>query len=91
MRFRVTPRDVPAILAARRLGMTLAAFEAALPALIGRGFPPADEDTGNFDLEAIDRWCDLRHQHLFSAEPMGPKNAGDVVGSRIAALKAGNA
>lgn len=91
MRTRVQPRDVPVALAARRLGLTLVAFEATLPNLIGRGFPLADPDTGNFDLEAIDRWCDLRHQHLFSdAAPMGARNAGDVVGDRIAALRTGH-
>ncbi len=39
--------------------MTLAVFHEKLPNLIARGFPPPDPDTGNFDLHAIDRWCDF--------------------------------
>lgn len=91
MRFRVEPRDVPIEQAARRLGMTVGAFTRALPALVNRGFPVADPDTGNFDLTAIDRWCDLRHHHLLSpaAPGMGPRDAADVVEERLAALKAG--
>ena len=65
MRFRVDPRDVPAEVAARRLGKSVADFEALLPKLIARGFPAPDPDTGNFDMVAIDRWCDARHAHLF--------------------------
>jgi hypothetical protein len=93
MRFRIDPRDVPQATAARRLGMSAEAFAEALPNLVARGFPKADPDTGNFDLEAVDRWCDQRHPHLFasSAAPMmGAKHAADVVTDRIAALRAGN-
>ena len=64
-RFRVTPGDVPAEVAARRMGLTLAVFESLLPRLVERGFPPADPVTGHFDLEAIDRWRHLRHPRLF--------------------------
>jgi hypothetical protein len=92
MRFRVEPRDVPAELAARRLGMNVAAFSAALPNLIARGFPAPDPDTCNFDLAAVDRWCDARHPHLFgagAAPVMVARDARDVVADRIAALRAG--
>jgi hypothetical protein len=90
MRQRVEARDVPLALAAKRMGLTPDAFRVALPNLEARGFPAADPDTGNFDLVAIDRWCDLRHHHLVpNAVPMGPRNAGDVVGDRLASLRAG--
>ncbi len=64
-RFRVEPRDVPPDAAARRLGLTEAAFRERLPELLDRGFPGPDETTGMFDLDAIDRWRHLRHARLF--------------------------
>lgn len=89
MRFRVEPRDVPAEVAARRLGMTLAAFLDALPNLIARGFPAQDPDTHNFDLDAIDAWRRLRHAHLFASPvAMGARDASTVVGDRLAAMRA---
>jgi hypothetical protein len=57
----VTPRDVPAEIAARRLGLTLAQFEEALPALLDRGFPSADVTTRLYDLVRVDQWMDERH------------------------------
>jgi len=87
MRFRIEPRDVPAEVAARRLGMTLAAFEAALPKLTARGFPLADPDTGNYDMHAIDRWCDARHSHLFGVPEVGARNAQTVAKDRIAKMR----
>jgi hypothetical protein len=90
MRFRIEPRDVPQEVAARRLGKTLAEFNAAMPDLVARGFPQADPTTGNFDLAAIDRWCDARHPHLFGgAAAMQARDAKDVVQDRLAKLKAG--
>jgi hypothetical protein len=89
-RFRVDPRDVPAEQAARRLGMTLAEFTQALPNLVSRGFPAADPDTGNFDLHAIDRWCDARHAHLFGGgSSMQARDASAVACDRIAAMRRG--
>jgi hypothetical protein len=88
MRFRIEPRDVPPEVAARRLGKTCAEFNAALPDLPARGFPQADPTTGNFDLAAIDRWCDARHPHLFgSGAAMQARDAGDVVHDRLAKLR----
>jgi hypothetical protein len=56
-RFKLPPGgDVPPITAARRMGLSLEAFRDALPELVARGFPQADETTGNFDLDAIDVW-----------------------------------
>lgn len=61
MRFRVDPRDVPAEAAARRMGLTLAEFTAALPGLQRRGFPSPDPTTARYDLDAINAWMDRRH------------------------------
>jgi hypothetical protein len=66
MRFKLPPGgDVPPITAARRMGLSLDAFREALPKLVSRGFPQADETTGNFDLDAIDAWRRGRNPHLF--------------------------
>jgi hypothetical protein len=90
MRFRVDPRDVPPEKAARRLGQSLAEFNATLPNLIARGFPAADPDTHNFDLHAIDRWCDARHPHLFGdGVVMQARDAGAVAKDRIARMRQG--
>jgi hypothetical protein len=68
--------------------MALAEFTAALPNLIERGFPKADPDTGNFDLRAIDRWCDARHAHLFdNGAAMEARDAGTVAKDRIEAMR----
>jgi hypothetical protein len=76
-------------MAARRLGLDADEFEAKLPSLLARGFPRADPDTGNYDLHAIDRWCDARHSHLFGGEAtMEALDAsGGVVRDRIAKLR----
>jgi hypothetical protein len=60
IRYRIEPRDIPAIKAARRLHLTLDEFWAKLPTLIARGFPPADPTTGMFFLPAIDKWMETR-------------------------------
>lgn len=65
LRFRIVPRDVPSDAVARRLGKSATDFDALSPNLIARGFPKPDPDTGNFDLVAVDKWCDARHAHLF--------------------------
>jgi len=91
MRFHVDPRDVPLEVAARRLGKTRAELETALPDLMARGFPQADPTTGNFDLAAIDRWCDARHPHLFGiGASIEARDAKDVVRDRLAKLRAGH-
>jgi hypothetical protein len=87
IRFRIEPRDVPPEMAARRLGKSLAEFEAILSRLIARGFPAPDPDTGNFDLNAIDRWCDARHAHLFGSTTLQARNARDVATARIEAMR----
>jgi hypothetical protein len=66
-RFKLPPGgDIPPVTAARRMGLSLDAFCEALPELVSRGFPQADETTGNFDLDAIDAWRSSRHPHHFS-------------------------
>lgn len=65
IRFRVEPGDVPADKVARRLHLTLAAFEACKVRLFMRGFPRPDPDTRMYDLEAVDRWRHRRHPGLF--------------------------
>jgi hypothetical protein len=90
-RFHIAPGDVPASAAAKRMGLAPEAFQAALPNLIARGFPKPDPDTGNFDLDAIDVWRRLRHSHLFGdrAGEFSARDASEVVGDRIAALRGG--
>jgi hypothetical protein len=90
MRFRIEPRDVPPEMAARRLGKSLAEFNATLPRLMARGFPGPDPDTGHFDIYAIDRWCDSRHAHLFGdGAVMQARDASTVARDRIAAMRRG--
>ena len=69
IRYAVTPRDVPIEKAARRLHLTKAEFERALPDLYARQFPRPDETTGMFDLKAIDAWCDRRYPQLLLTKP----------------------
>jgi hypothetical protein len=87
MRFKVEIRDVPAALAARRLGQSETQFSEALPELLARGFPKPDPTTGFYDLEAIDAWCSARHPHLLLKFAKQARDASAVVPSR---LKAGN-
>ena len=70
VRCKVDPADVRPEIAARRLGLTIADFLDKLPRLLERGFPPADPDTGNYDLEAIDLGRHARHPRLYGVTPM---------------------
>jgi|GraSoiStandDraft_16_1057320.scaffolds.fasta_scaffold1467652_2 hypothetical protein len=84
MRFRVMPGDVPPEFAARRLGLSLGEFQERLPALLQRGFPPADETTGHYCLEAIDQWRLRRFPALFSVPAIeGPKTDRETARARI--------
>ena len=94
IRFRVEPGDVPPEKAARRLHLTLDRFTEILPRLLARGFPPADPDTGNFDLDAIDQWRKLRSTALFGLTSARPTEQASAVqagslGDRFAAKKWG--
>jgi len=79
-RHRVSPRDVPPEVAAKRLGLTLVQFEEALPALLDRGFPPADCTTHLYDLVRVDQWMDERHG-TGAGRPL--RQASDVFGGRM--------
>jgi hypothetical protein len=89
MRFSVEPRDVPPPQAARRLGLDLKKFNQILLNLQTRGFPQADPDTGNFDLDAIDAWRRARHAHLFLTEATCARDAKSVVNARLGGLERG--
>jgi hypothetical protein len=81
IRYRVDPRDVPANKVARRLHLTLAEFDKNKDELFRRGFPRPDPTTGHYDLAAVDRWMDGRHQ----TKADNLRDARDVVASRLAA------
>src|SRR5262249_38249286 len=96
LRFKLPPGgDVPPVTAARRMGLSLDAFRDVLPELVARGFPQADETTGNFDLDAIDTWRRTRNPHLFPdrldlsekqlRSPMTAPDANEVIRQRIIA------
>ncbi len=94
MRHRRETGDVPPAVAAHHMGYTsLQDFEAALPALLGRRFPPPDPPTGNFDLDAIKAWRKSRHPQLFPSDRLlvGPtaKDASTVVANRLARFGGG--
>ena len=76
IRSRVAVRDGPITKAARKLHLTVDQFRSVLPELYRRGFPRPDATTGMFDLEAIDRWQDSRHPHLF--ENGGPESLAEA-------------
>lgn len=80
VRYSVDPRDVPSAKAARRLHLSEAEFQALLPRLFARGFPPPDADTGHYDLKKIDEWMDNRF-----ILPLGNRalDAREVVDDRI--------
>jgi hypothetical protein len=87
MRFRIEPRDVPAEMAAQRLGLAVQQFQQKLPALLQRGFPAADQTTGNYCLEAIDQWRLRRYPHLFPLPAIeGPKTDRETALARIASM-----
>jgi hypothetical protein len=91
LRFKLPPGgDVPPLTAARRLGLSLDAFREALPSLLARGFPPPDPTTGNFDLDAVEKWRRKRHPDLYEDGLTSPspaaRNAKDVVAERVARL-----
>jgi hypothetical protein len=94
IRHRRETGDVPPVVAAHHMGCaSVKEFEAKLPELLERGFPPADATTGNFDLDAIRQWRRLRHPQLFTLDrlPAGPKarDAKDVVRQRLTGIGGG--
>ena len=69
VRFKIEPRDIPAVKAARRLHLSLEEFRIKLPELLKRGFPAPDATTGMFFLPAIDKWMEARHGLTVQQEP----------------------
>lgn len=66
MRFHVQPRCVPPAVAARRIGISEKRFHQIADDLREHGFPVPDAVTGNYDLEAIDRYIDRRNAELLA-------------------------
>src|SRR5262249_32103058 len=84
VRFKVDPLDIPPVVAARRLGLALEQFQEMLPDLCQRGSPAPDETTGNFCLEAVDRWRLRRFPQLFPLPCIeGPKTDCETARARI--------
>jgi hypothetical protein len=83
IRFRVTPRYVPPIKAARRLHLTLEQFELKKGELFARQFPRPDPTTGMYDLCRIDQWMDDRDGSTGHSKP---RDAREVIGGRLARL-----
>lgn len=48
--------DVAPKIAAAAIGLKLNDLDISLPVLLERGFPPPDQTTGNFSIDAIHRW-----------------------------------
>jgi hypothetical protein len=80
IRFRVAPRDVPPVKAARRLHLTLVEFEEKKQELFRRNFPRPDETTGMYDLVKIDQWMDARGSVTAANRP---KDARELLASRF--------
>jgi hypothetical protein len=66
---KLEPGDITPAEAAGQMRLTLAAFDACLPSLLDRGFPPADPTTGNYALDAITIWRQARFSRLFPSAP----------------------
>jgi hypothetical protein len=77
--------DVPAGLVALRLGMSVADFEACRPELEKRNFPQPDLTTGQWAIEAVDRWRLRRYPTLFPelTTVAGATDAGAVFNERM--------
>ena len=63
------PGDITPAEAAKLMGLSLTQFEACLPGLLDRAFPPPDETTGNYALDAITVWRRARFRRLFPTAP----------------------
>jgi hypothetical protein len=83
--------DVAPSIVATRLGLSLTEFESRRRELEERGFPQPDETTGQYCIEAVDRWRLRRHARLFPELTVaaGAVDAGAVVEERLAAMRKG--
>ncbi|MEM8636136.1 MAG: hypothetical protein AAGF33_14275 [Pseudomonadota bacterium] len=59
--------DVSAKHVAQRMGVSVDEFGEMLPDLLKRGFPDPDPTTGNWGIEAVDKWRQLRDADLLPA------------------------
>lgn len=84
MRFQVSPRCVPANVAARRIGLSESVFLQHEPRLRQYGFPLPDPVTGNYDLVAIDAWLDRRSG--LSQQALRAIDAADGFEQRLAQI-----
>lgn len=84
--------DVPAAVAAQRLGMTLPDFEVRRLELERRGFPEADPTTGRYCIEAVDRWRLRRFPRLFPelTASHAAVDARIVIEDRLRAMESGH-
>lgn len=89
LRYRVEPRDAPAAVAAKVLGLSEQEFAVKRPELEQRGFPAPDPTTGLFDLDAIEAWRKARHPHLFLTAAPQARDARLVVPARLGGFKGG--
>lgn len=92
--------DVPPMVAARRMGLTLEELKYFLDhappggeSLLKRGFPGPDPTTGNYCVEAMDAWrTRARYPQLFG-EPLTlvsrARDARDVVRDRVTRMSRG--
>lgn len=71
IRFHVHPRCVPPAVAARRIGVTETRFKEISQDLLDNGFPLPDSVTGNYDLDAIDRYIAKRNPKLMGEQDDG--------------------
>lgn len=81
--------DVPPSLIALRLGLSLTDFSLRLAELEKRGFPTPDPTTGQYCIEAVDRWRLRRHAKLFPELAHSPTavDAGSVFAERMERLR----
>lgn len=75
IRFPVQPRMVGPEKVARRLGVTLAAFEQKRSELERTGFPKQDPVLGTYCLEAVDKWIDERAGLIREGDPASAQAA----------------
>jgi hypothetical protein len=84
--------DVPPSTVAQLLGIALADFERLLPQLNERDFPKPDPTTGNYCIEAVDKWRLSRHPTLFPMLTAVPTaiHAGAVFEERLRRVEQGS-
>lgn len=84
--------DVAPSIIALRLGLSLADFNLRLAELERRGFPTPDPTTGQYCIEAVDRWRLRRHAKLFPELVHSPTavDAGNVFAERMGRLNGSN-